>query len=40
MSAAYLKRFKTVFLCSQPKGPKMSTTTANYLRKPKQSVQK
>lgn len=41
MSACYLKRFEAVFLCSHPKGPKMSSVAAaKYIKKSKSFVKK
>ena len=41
MSATYLKRFEAMFLCSHPRGPKISTAAvAKYLRKSSQFEQK
>ena len=41
MSVAYAKRFEAVFLCSHPKGPKMSyAATAKYIKKSVAFVQK
>ncbi|XP_020296123.1 uncharacterized protein LOC109861050 [Pseudomyrmex gracilis] len=41
MSAAYKSRYEAVFLCSHPKGPKMSyATAAKYMKKSKTYVSK
>lgn len=41
MSAAYAKRFEAVFLCSHPKGPKLSfTSAAKYMHKSTRFVKK
>lgn len=41
MSAIYAKRFEVVFLCSHPKGPKMSVgQAANYTKKSQSFVRK
>lgn len=41
MSAAYASRYEAVFLCSHPKGPKMSyTAAAKYMKKSKTFISK
>ena len=41
MSAAYISRFEAVFLCTHPKGPKMSfSSAAKYKKKSKTFVAK
>ena len=41
MSAAYVSRYEAVFLCSHPKGPKMSYgAAAKYMKKSKAFVSK
>lgn len=41
MSAKYVKRYEAVFLCSHPKGPKLTySAAAKYMRRSKQFVQK
>ena len=41
MSAAYVSRFEAVFLCTHPKGPKMSfSSAAKYMKKSKTFVAK
>lgn len=41
MSAAYAKRFEAVFLCTHPKGPKMSyAAAAKYIKKSRAFVEK
>lgn len=41
MSSAYVKRFEAVFLCSHPKGPKLSySAAARYMKKSPEFVRK
>ena len=41
MSIRYASRYKIVFLCTHPKGPKISqSATAKYMRKSKAFIQK